>query len=129
ALSSLTSICDTTNATDLPSGAHCGSRTSFRRPRSSREIGRLAPCAAARPTAARTMTHAYRIRFIDVSSSLRIDCRGNLVPNLDLVTIRIGGKQIGLAGHELALFLHDAAGFLDRARRGADVLGILQSEP
>src|SRR3954469_5812039 len=69
ALSSLTSTCETTKATDLPSGAHCGSRTSLSRPRSSSDRGRLPPCADATPADARTTTSALRVRFIRFSNS------------------------------------------------------------
>jgi len=62
-LSSFTSICDTTNATDLPSGAHCGSRTSFSFARSSSDSGRFAGCADATADA-RSTDSAMSVRFI-----------------------------------------------------------------
>ena len=57
-----------------------------------------------------------------------VDGGRQLVPDLDLVAIRIGREQVRFAGHELALILHRPAGSRHRAGGGADVFGILQPE-
>src|SRR5262245_24241901 len=59
----------------------------------------------------------------------RVDGGWELVPDFQLVAIRIRGKKIRLAGHEFAFVLDDATRLLDRPCSGIDVLGILKPEP
>src|SRR2546427_5530810 len=59
----------------------------------------------------------------------RIHGRRQLVPNLDLVPVRIGGEDVRLTRTEFALALDDSAGALDRARGPIDVRRPQEAEP
>src|SRR5438874_2460592 len=61
-LSSFMSVVETVNATDLPSGAHCGSPTFFIFARSSSASDRFALCAGSRTTHDTTMARATEQR-------------------------------------------------------------------
>src|SRR5262245_45156913 len=114
-LSSLTSICETTKATLFPSGAHCGSRTSFSFPRSSSESGRFPLCAAATPTEATKNVSANSTCFIAIS--LGQSDGGNLPIG---VLQKLGYVRLQSAGRVALLRLAQHDGRLD-VRESGDI--------
>src|SRR5262245_36017722 len=102
---------------------------STRRQRRAPRFWRTTPRVPRYPSTARASS-ATRSPSPRSSAGLRRVDRGReLVPDFQLVAIRIRGKQIRLAGHEFAFVLDDATRFLDGPCCGIDVLRILKPEP
>ena len=57
-----------------------------------------------------------------------VDGRRQLVPDLELVPVRIDREQVGLARHELSLLADRSAGAFDRLPGGVDLVGRHQPE-
>src|SRR5262245_29952480 len=61
-------------------------------------------------------------------ASLRIDRCWQLVPEFDLVTVGIGGKDVWLTGYKLALLFHAPAGLLHGLDGASNVGGAPKPE-